>query len=297
MGIKSTLASEGLRPQKKFGQHFLTDPRILESIADAAEVTATDTILEIGPGLGHLTRVLARRAGRVIAVEVDTALAAKLEQEFAVQSNVSIIQGNFLDAPAAAWISRLGNRITGAGDIPAPVSMPFKVVANLPYYITSAILRHLLEAAQKPHVIVVMVQREVARRMVARPPQMNLLAVSVQFFAQPRIVRTIAAGAFYPPPKVDSAVVRLDIFEQARLHTTQVERFFEIVRAGFGGRRKQLRNSLARGLAIAPDSMAATLLRARIQPARRAETLTLEEWLALHRELADVPIVGTNKKL
>lgn len=295
MGIKSTLDSEGLRPQKRFGQHFLTDPRILESIADAADIAPTDTVLEIGPGLGHLTRVLAHRAGRLIAVEVDRALVTKLTEEFAIQPNVSIMQGNFLDAAPVDWIQRHGNKIAGAGNNPAPVSIPFKVVANLPYYITSAILRHLLEAAQKPQVIVVMVQREVAQRIVARPPAMNLLAVSVQFFARPRIVRTIAAGAFYPPPKVDSAVVRLEVNEQARLPAAEVARFFEIVRAGFSGKRKQLRNSLARGLSIEAELIVTALLRAKIQPARRAETLTLDEWLALQGALSDLPIVGKNK--
>jgi 16S rRNA (adenine1518-N6/adenine1519-N6)-dimethyltransferase len=287
MGVKSTLDSHGLRPQKKFGQHFLTDPRILESIANAAEVSPTDTILEIGPGLGHLTQVLARRAGQVIAVEVDRELAARLQSEFANSQNVSIIQGNFLDAAPIEWVRRHGNKIAGAGKIPAPQSIPFKVVANLPYYITSAILRHLLEAAQKPQTIVVMVQREVAQRIVARPPEMNLLAVSVQFFAQPRIMRTIAAGAFYPPPKVDSAVVRMDILAKPLLSDADASRFFEIVHAGFGEKRKQLRNSLAHGLARDPDSIMTALLRAQIQPTRRAETLTLDEWLACYRELAE----------
>ena len=295
MSIKSTLASDGLRPQKKFGQHFLTDPRILESIADAAEVSATDTILEIGPGLGHLTRVLARRAGRVVAVEVDTALAEKLKTEFVNLPTVSIIQGNFLDAASIDWLQRHDNRIAGAGDNPAPVSVPFKVVANLPYYITSAILRHLLDAPDKPETIVVMVQREVAQRMVARPPHMNLLAVSVQFFAQPHIVRTIAAGAFYPPPKVDSAVVRLDVLAQPRLPAPQIDRFFEIVRAGFGERRKQLRNSLAHGLALDTDTVIVAMNRAGISSSRRAETLALEEWLALARQFANPPIVGNKK--
>ncbi|MBI5032821.1 MAG: ribosomal RNA small subunit methyltransferase A [Chloroflexi bacterium] len=285
-----------MRPQKKFGQHFLTDPRILESIVNAADITSTDTVLEIGPGLGHLTRVLARRAGRLIAVEVDRALAAKLTTEFASASNVSIIQGNFLNEESAGWIRRHSNQIAGAGKrSPAPLSMPFKVVANLPYYITSAILQHLLENEPRPQVIVVMVQREVAQRIVARPPSMSLLAVSVQLFGQPRIVRTIAAGAFYPPPKVDSAVVRLDVFEQTRLKADQLPRFFQIVRAGFSGKRKQLRNSLAHGLSINAESISTALLNAKIQPSRRAETLTLDEWLALFHTLSILPIVGTKK--
>ncbi len=277
MSVKATLEAHGLRPRKKWGQNFLTDARILESIADAAAVERGDVILEIGPGLGHLTRVLARRAGRVVAVEVDRELAAKLSVDFADTPGVSIICGDILESEPIEFL--------GAGRDPALAASPFKVVANLPYYITSAILRHLLEAAHKPHIVVIMVQREVAQRMAAQPPEMSLLAVSVQFFARVRIVRTIAAGAFYPRPKVDSAVVRLDVFDPPPLAAQDSARFFEIVRAGFGERRKQLRNSLARGLALDPDAAAHALARAQIDPARRAETLTLDEWRGLHREL------------
>jgi 16S rRNA (adenine1518-N6/adenine1519-N6)-dimethyltransferase len=272
MSIKSTLDARGLRPQKKWGQHFLTDARILGSIADAAEVAPTDTILEIGPGLGHLTRVLAQRAGRVVAIEIDAQLAHNLQNEFAEAPNVSIVRGDILDKEPSVWLANAG----------AP-SADFKIVANLPYYVTSAILRHVLEAANKPRIIVVMVQREVAQRMVARPPAMNLLAVSVQFFAQPRIVRTIAAGAFFPPPKVDSAVVRLDVFAQPRL--AQTADFFRVVRAGFGEKRKQLRNSLAHGLARDATEIHAALASVNIESTRRAETLTLDEWDKLYRAL------------
>lgn len=283
MGVKSALRERGLRPRKKWGQHFLTDARLLESIADTAEVTRADTILEIGPGLGHLTRVLAARAGRVVAVEVDAALAAKLKSDFADAPNVSIIQGDILQLEPSAWLAR--EEKAGAGFTSAPASISFKVVANLPYYITTAILRHILEAALKPCVVVVMVQREVAQRMIAQPPATNLLAVSVQFFARVRLRRTIAAGAFYPRPKVESAVVRLDVFDIPPLAVKDTARFFEIVRAGFGERRKQLRNSLARGLGRDPAAVAVALARARIDPTRRAETLTLDEWGALYHVL------------
>jgi 16S rRNA (adenine1518-N6/adenine1519-N6)-dimethyltransferase len=286
MGVKATLDAHGLRPRKRWGQHFLTDTHILESIADTAEVTSADTILEIGPGLGNLTRVLAQRAGRVVAVEVDRDLVSKLQGDFADMPNVRIIHGDVLDKAPLEWLGLHGNGIAGAGTSPASDAIPFKVVANLPYYITSAILRHILEAAHKPRCIVVMVQREVAQRMIAKPPAMNLLAVSVQFFSRVRVVRTIAAGAFYPPPKVDSAVVRLDVFDQPWLAPEEAARFFEIARAGFGGRRKQLRNSLPHGLWRESAEIVAALARARIDPARRAETLTLDEWRALHRELA-----------
>jgi 16S rRNA (adenine1518-N6/adenine1519-N6)-dimethyltransferase len=277
MSVKTTLHARNLRPRKKWGQHFLTDQRILESIADAAEVEPTDIVLEIGPGLGHLTRVLARRARRVIAVEIDTGLAAQLKNDFADTANVFVAPGDFLNAAPIDWI-------LSCGEQPLDVSS-YKVVANLPYYITSAILRHILDAHVKPQIIVVMVQREVAQRIVAQPPAMNLLAVSVQYYAQPRIVRTIAAGAFYPPPKVDSAVVRLDVHAVRREHTTPAK-FFELVRAGFGERRKQLFNALRHGLTCDAAVIARALTRAQIAPTRRAETLTLAEWLALERALA-----------
>ncbi|MBI5653716.1 MAG: ribosomal RNA small subunit methyltransferase A [Chloroflexi bacterium] len=251
-----------MQPRKKWGQHFLTDTNILASIADAADITRNDTILEIGPGLGHLTRVLAQRAGRVVAVEVDAELAARLQNEFAAASNVTIVCGDILRyAPF---------------DL---VGAHFKIVANLPYYITSAILRHVLETAHKPRVVVVMVQREVAQRIVARPPAMNLLAVSIQVFARPRVMRVVPAGSFYSRPKVDSAVVRLDVEDAPRVADSA--RFFEIARAGFGEKRKQLRNALAHGLNLEREFVETALARARINPSRRAETLTLAEWSAV----------------
>jgi 16S rRNA (adenine1518-N6/adenine1519-N6)-dimethyltransferase len=277
MGVQATLDAHGLRPQKKWGQNFLTDARILESIADAADLGPTDSVLEIGPGLGHLTRVLARRARHVVAVEIDRALAAKLTADFVDTPSVKIIHGDILQwEPIELFAS---------GHDPASATPSFKIVANLPYYITSAILRHVLETAHPPQIVVVMVQREVAQRMIAKPPSMSLLAVSVQFFAQVRVVRTISAGAFYPRPKVDSAVVRLDVLDPPRQTSAETKRFFEMVHAGFGGRRKQLRNSLARGLAIDPDAAARALVHAQIDPTRRAETLTLDEWSTLQREL------------
>ncbi len=289
MGVKSSLESSGLHPRKKWGQNFLTDVRILSSIADAAEVDSDDTILEIGPGLGHLTRVLAPRAGQVVAIEIDADLAARLRSELPELTRVHIVQGDILEHEAAEWL-----QMAGAGYDPA---RRFKVVANLPYYITSAILRHLLTASRKPRLVVVMVQREVAQRMVARPPAMNLLAVSVQFFAAVRIVRTIAPGAFYPRPKVESAVVRLDVNDVPRLDEADAGRFFELVRAGFGERRKQLRNSMASGLSMEPQGVEQMLTTARIDPTRRAETLTLAEWEALYRVWARLPIARGRDKV
>ncbi|MCL4393492.1 MAG: 16S rRNA (adenine(1518)-N(6)/adenine(1519)-N(6))-dimethyltransferase RsmA [Chloroflexi bacterium] len=282
MSVKATLDAHGLAPQKKWGQNFLTDPRILESIADAAELTPDDTVLEIGPGLGHLTRVLARRAGRVVAVELDRGLALQLSSDLSTVPNVRIIQADILQQEPIAFI--------GAGDQPASPSTRFKIVANLPYYITSAVLRHVLVSPHKPRLAVVMVQRQVAQRLAAHPPEMSLLAVSVQFYADVSVRRTVPAGAFYPRPKVDSAVVRLDVLDHSRLPEAETDAFFTLLRAGFGERRKQLRNALAHGLSLGPERIAVTLARARIDPSRRAETLSLEEWGALHRELQSATI-------
>ena len=270
MSVRDELDAHGLAPRKKWGQNFLTDPHILASIADAAEISRDDVVLEIGPGMGHLTRVLAKRAKQVVAVEIDPGLMTRLETELANVSNVKIILGDVLQAEPSVWL----NQVVG------PVSS-FKIVANLPYYITSAILRHVLEAARKPSMIVVMVQREVAQRMTVHPPEMNLLAVSVQFFASVRAMRVIPAGAFYPRPKVDSAVVRLDVFDVPPIATTDVTRFFKVVRAGFSAKRKQLHNALVNGLGLPTRQVHAALVRAQIDPARRAETLSLSEWASL----------------
>jgi 16S rRNA (adenine1518-N6/adenine1519-N6)-dimethyltransferase len=278
MNIKADLGERGLAPRKKWGQHFLTDPRILESIVDAAQVNSGDLVLEIGPGLGHLTQVIAQRGARVVAVEVDAGLVDKLRSDLSTNSNIVILQGDVLDSEPTEWIAK------GTGGDRAAVP-PYKVVANLPYYITSAILRHILEAARKPQTIVVMVQREVALRILAKTPQMNLLAVSVQFYARPEIVRTIAAGAFYPRPQVDSAVVRLEMLDPSPYSVADVSRFFAIVRAGFGERRKQLRNSLAHGLRLDITTVVRALARAGIDPMRRAETLNVSEWVNLYQAI------------
>jgi 16S rRNA (adenine1518-N6/adenine1519-N6)-dimethyltransferase len=275
MGAKKELDTLGLHARKKWGQNFLTDPNILSSIVDAAGVTQDDCVLEVGPGLGHLTHVLAQRAGRVVAVEVDGDLAEQLCQEFIESPNVRIVQGDVLQFEPIELI-RMGMERADA-------SIPFKLVANIPYYITSAILRHVLETPHKPRVVVVMVQREVAQRIIARPPHMNLLAVSVQLFARARVMRVVPAGAFYPRPQVDSAVVRLDVFEKAPINDAETHDFFEIVRAGFGERRKQLRNALVGGLGWTSEQASRILARAQIDPMRRAETLSLEEWSRLYR--------------
>jgi 16S rRNA (adenine1518-N6/adenine1519-N6)-dimethyltransferase len=269
MNVRALLREYDIRPSKGLGQHFMVDRRALERIVEAAELGSEETALEIGPGLGTLTQALAERAGRVIAVELDERMVEILSQTLADRPNVEIVRGDILELDPAELVE--GAR--------------YKVVANLPYYITSAVLRHLLEATAKPQLVVVTVQKEVAERLVARPGQMSLLSASVQFYGHPRVVARIPARAFYPAPKVNSAVVRIDVYERPPVEVEDVDRFFEIVRAGFAQRRKQLRNSLAQGLGMRPKVVAEALSHCGIDPTRRAQTLSVEEWDRIYREL------------
>lgn len=258
-----------LDPKKSLGQNFLVDETHLARIAATADLSPDDTVLEIGPGLGVLTRHLAEQAGRVVAVELDDRLLPLLADRFAQQAHVTFVHADILDVRPADLVH----------------NVPYKVVANLPYYITSAVLRHLLEADQPPMLAVVMVQREVARRMCAQPGDMSLLAVGVQFYAVPKIVQKVPAGAFHPRPKVDSAVVRLDVRPQTAVPDVEPEWYFTVVRAGFSQKRKQLRNSLSAGLGMAKDEVVAKMQAAGIDPRRRAETLSLAEWGTLAKKL------------
>jgi 16S rRNA (adenine1518-N6/adenine1519-N6)-dimethyltransferase len=258
-----------LRARKGLGQHFLIDGEVLKNIIAAAELTSSDTIIEVGPGLGVLTRELAQRARRVIAVELDNKLAAALKQTLASLNNVTIINDDVLKLE------------------PASLAADYKVVANLPYYITSPVLRHFLEASIKPKVMILMVQKEVAEAIAARPGEMSILSVSVQLYGEPKLISYVPADCFYPPPKVDSAIVRIDLYPQPKVAVDE-KNFFDLVRAGFSAPRKQLANSLAQGLGIAKADALSLLKAAGIAPQRRAETLSLEEWARLLEEKRNV---------
>ncbi len=263
-----------LNLKKSLGQNLLIDSSHLARIAAAANLDASDTVLEIGPGLGALTHHLAQRAGRVVAVELDQRFIPILREQFAGQPRVSFVHGDILELNPADLVSANAPRNTGL-DLDAQT---YKVVANLPYYITSAVLRRLLETDCPPVLAVLLVQREVAQRIVAQPGGMSLLAVSVQFYARPDVLHTVPAGAFLPRPKVDSALLRLDLRPQPAVPDVDPAHFFRIARAGFGQRRKQLRNSLSAGLSSPKKDVSRWLRTAGIDPRRRAETLSLQEW-------------------
>ncbi len=287
--LSALLKKYNLQPRKSLGQNFLVDPVHLAKIVAVAELTPADTVLEIGPGPGVLTRLLAEKASRVIAVELDPHMVNLLRNEYGHLKNLTVIEADILQTD----ISHLFHQSTPLTHDPSSQSkiqnpkskIAFKVVANLPYYITSAVIRHLLENSPRPERVVVTVQKEVAQRMVAKPGQMSLLAVSVQFYGQPSLAHHIPAGAFYPVPKVDSAVVRIDTFAQPPVPVADVDHFFRVVKAGFGQKRKQLKNSLAAGLHRPMPEITAALSSAAIDPTRRAETLTLAEWACLAERL------------
>jgi 16S rRNA (adenine1518-N6/adenine1519-N6)-dimethyltransferase len=268
------LRRSGLRARKGLGQHFLVDEEALRKIIDAAELTRGDTVIEVGPGLGILTAELARRAGWVIAIELDDKLAAVLSKNLPAE-NVVVINRDVLGTDPRALLE---DRATGF-----PEGLRYKVVANLPYYITSPVLRHFLEASVKPEVMVVMVQKEVAEAIAAGPGRRSLLSIGVQFYGRPSIVARLPAASFYPPPEVDSAVVKIEVYPHPPVQVDDVDRFFKLVRAGFRAARKQAANSLAQGLGLTKSEVAAMLEKASIDPQRRAETFTLEEWAELYR--------------
>jgi len=299
--VQRLLQTYGLRPKKGLGQNFLVGGGALRRIVEAAELTRNDVVVEVGPGLGTLTRLLAERAGRVIAVEIDTRLVQILKETLSDLENVTVVEGDILKLDLRTLIAGALRQATARPletDTLHPfirctsvdsVDLPYKVVANLPYYITSAVLRHFLEAELRPRLLVVTVQKEVAERIVAGPGKMSLLAVSVQFYGRPRLVTRIPAGAFYPAPKVDSAVVRIDVEAAPRVAVDDADAFFAMVRAGFGQRRKMLRNSLAHGLGLATEQVTGAMQRAGLDLKQRAENLGLEEWEKLYRELKRSP--------
>jgi 16S rRNA (adenine1518-N6/adenine1519-N6)-dimethyltransferase len=256
------LKQYGLWAAKGLGQNFLEDPDALQQIADAAQIGPSDSVLEIGPGLGSLTRYLAVAAREVVAVELDAKFLPVLRKALKGYGNVRVVLADMLELSPAELGLQPG----------------YLVAANIPYHITSALLRHLLSSDPKPARMVLTVQKEVAQRICAKPPDMSLLALSVQVYGKPSIVLQIPAGAFYPVPKVDSAVVRVELYEEPVLEPRLLPTFFELIKAGFSQRRKMLRNALPGGLHVSPEDAGALLQQAGIDPRRRAETLDLGEW-------------------
>lgn len=262
LNARDLLKQYGLHADKRLGQNFLHDPYALEKIIQVAEIQPTDTVLEIGPGLGSLTRYLANAAQKVVAVELDEKLFPPLETVIAPYNNIQLIHGDMLGIEPGEIIQQ----------------DDYLIVANIPYYITSALIRHLLESTPKPRRIVLTIQKEVAERICAEPGDMSLLALSVQVYGQPRVAANIPAKAFFPAPKVDSSVLVVDIYSTPLVDESLLDTFFQLTKAGFSQKRKKLRNSISAGIRQSPVETENLLHAADIDPQRRAETLSIIEW-------------------
>lgn len=253
--------------KKSLGQNFLANPSIVERIVNAAEIGKNDTVLEVGPGTGNLTRALALRASRVIAIEKDHRLVEELRTT--MPSNVEIVGGD------ALYFDPTGHSLSANG---------YKIVANIPYYITSHFIRAVFESWPQPQLIVLMVQKEVAQRIMARPPSANLLSLSVQFYSVPKLLFRVSRGNFRPIPSVDSAIVSF-MPHKPPLPIEHTEKFFRLIRTAFSGKRKQLANSLSSIAGNKEDAIRA-LETAHIAPSARPEKLSMEDWLRLFSTLS-----------
>jgi 16S rRNA (adenine1518-N6/adenine1519-N6)-dimethyltransferase len=269
---RGLLRRHGIRPRHRLGQNFLHDAQALSEIVAAAELSGSDSVLEVGCGLGSLTRFLATVAGSVVALEVDPKLAAIARDSLSGLRNVRIVCADILEVDL--------------GDLALPSG--YIVAANIPYYLTSAIIRLFLESETRPRRLVLTVQKEVAQRICAEPPEMSILAVSVQVYGRPRIVAEIPATAFIPVPKVDSAVVRIDCHQRPTVPPGLKPIFFRVLRAGFSQPRKMLRNTLSSGLSAPAADVQSLLSGVGIDPRRRPQTLSVEEWIRLSQAATNV---------
>jgi 16S rRNA (adenine1518-N6/adenine1519-N6)-dimethyltransferase len=253
---------------KSLGQHWLANRKILSDISAGADISESDVVLEIGPGLGTLTSVLLAKASRVVAVEFDGELARKLPGQFPGK-NLEVINQDFLEFD----LDKLPKG--------------YKVVANIPYYITNKIIQKLVMAGNKPSVAVLLVQKEVAQRLAASPGDMSVLAISAQVYAEISLGTVVKSELFTPPPKVDSQVVVLKLRNTSLLDNVDERTFFRVVKAGFSAKRKKLRSSLAGGLKISKAEIEAILGSVGISPDIRAQDLSIQEWTHLAEKYSD----------
>ncbi|OGZ25420.1 MAG: ribosomal RNA small subunit methyltransferase A [Candidatus Nealsonbacteria bacterium RIFCSPLOWO2_01_FULL_43_36] len=263
--VELLLKKHGLRPQKRLGQNFLIDRDLPQKLVAAAQIDAQDTVLEIGPGIGAITQALAQKAKSVIAIEKDRNMVEILKETLKEFSNVEIVQADVLrfDLPQ----NKEGGRTS------------FKIVGNLPFYLTAPVIRKFLELSEAgPQSMTLVVQKEVAQRICAKPPKMSILANAVQFYAEAEIVSYLSKKSFYPEPKVDAALIKI-IPRPAPMGDSKM--FFEVVKAGFSHPRKQLLNNLSQGLKKSREEVTAWLQKNNISPQQRAETLSIEDWIKL----------------
>lgn len=275
--LKSILRNYKLKPNFTYGQNFLVDDLVLQDIVDAAEVSSADKILEIGPGIGNLTRALCDRAGFVLSVEKDPKflpILKSIKKDFPKNFRfeiADILEYNFQDYFTNHLALSTNNF--------------YKVVANIPYFITGKILKMLMTAARKPASITILTQKEVARNIIAQAGDLSVLAISVQLFGQPKLVQIVPAKSFFPAPKVDSAIVKIDLFSEPKFKIADEKNFFKVVKACFAGKRKQIHNTLVNNLRLDKQRAAKILSELKINPAARPQELSIKQWVELGEKI------------
>ena len=271
--MKNLFKKYHLKPNKRLGQNFLISQKVLRRIIQTAELSKKDIVLEIGPGLGALTQELAQRAKKVIAVEKDKRMVEILKNTLKDHQNIEIIHGDMLD------IIRDSPSDTVLDSRTVSEGLSLKIVANIPYYLTSPLIRLFLELKTPPQEMVLLIQKEVAQRICAKPPKMSLLAIAVQFYSQPKIISYVSKKSFWPQPKVDSAIIKIGQIKKPK--NINQEKFFRIVKAGFASPRKQLANNLSQKLNLAQREIKKALTQCHLDIQVRAENLSVEDWLEL----------------
>jgi 16S rRNA (adenine1518-N6/adenine1519-N6)-dimethyltransferase len=281
--IKNLFQKYHLRPSKRLGQNFLISQKALEKIIQTAKLSKKDVVLEVGPGLGILTKQLAQKTKKVIAVEKDKKMAQILKEILKDYQNVEIIQGDILTTQIQGLPLRITSFAKGKG-VSERTTLElkrYKLVANIPYYLTSPLIRLFLEDKKPPQLIVLLIQKEVAQRICAQPPRMSLLAVAVQFYSQPQIISKVSKKCFWPQPKVDSAIIKIIPRRPVVASQEDRKRFFQIVKAGFSSPRKQLVNNLSQKLNLDRQEIKKALTKCGLNPQARAENLSIADWKKL----------------
>jgi len=278
--LKKELNKLSLRANKFLGQNFLVDQKVVEDMIEATDLKESDTVLEVGPGLGILTEEIAKKNCKVLAIEKDKNLIPYLKNKFKNFKKLKIIEGDILKLN----IKELSSRYR---ELSSWFAAEYKIIANLPFYLTSHFLRVFLEYANKPSLMVLLMQKEVAERVTAQYKNRSILSVSCELYSRPEIVRQVSSKAFYPRPEVDCAIVKFEVFKKPKYEIKDLKLFFKIVKAGFSARRKQIHNNISSGLLISSEDAKSILEKANIDSTRRAQTLSLEEWVELYKLLED----------
>lgn len=292
--VKSLLRKYNLSPNFTYGQNFLTDEEVLEHMVEAAKVSGADVILEVGPGIGNLTRVLCKKAGFVLSVEKDPkfypvlrSIKKDFKDKFRFEIS-DILEFDFVESLRSCGLNEAAETKTDMRprSVDSTGAFPsYKVIANIPYYITGKILQLFLTAKNKPSSITVLTQKEVAENVTASVGGLSLLAISVQLFGTPKIVEVVPRKSFFPSPKVDSAVLHIEIFNKPIYKILDEKKFFKIVKACFAGKRKQIHNTLVNNLRLEKEAVNKILLKVKIDPSARPQELSIDDWVRLVNEI------------